>query len=112
MSNFSRLVLSIFMIGVGTGYAADAPVLPPGVARDKVVTACTECHDATIIVQQRLAKPAWLKEVDKMIKWGAVVEAADRESFAEYLSANFSPDKPPYAADTTERTKLKHRSTR
>ena len=32
-----------------------------------ILTACLECHDAAVIVQQRLSKAAWTKEVDKMI---------------------------------------------
>lgn len=76
---------------------AQSPDLPPGPAQAKVRTACLECHDASIIVQQRLSKPAWTKEVDKMIKWGALVDAADRDSFIDYLNANFPPDKAPAA---------------
>jgi len=72
---------------------AQSPDVPPGPAQAKVRTACLECHDASIIVQQRLSKAAWTKEVDKMIKWGALVEAADRDSFIDYLSTNFPPDK-------------------
>ena len=72
-----------------------SPALPPGPAQAKVRTACLECHDSSIIVQQRLSKAAWTKEVDKMIKWGALVEAADRDSFIDYLSTNFPSDKPP-----------------
>ena len=74
---------------------AQAPDLPPGPSQAKVRTACLECHDASIIVQQRLSKAAWAKEVDKMIKWGALVGADDRDSFIDYLSTNFPPDKPP-----------------
>jgi len=74
---------------------AQSPDLPPGPALAKVRTACLECHDASIIVQQRLNKAAWTKEVDKMIKWGALVEAVDRDSFIDYLSTNFPPDKSP-----------------
>ncbi|HXW89088.1 MAG TPA: hypothetical protein VEK33_00940 [Terriglobales bacterium] len=73
---------------------AQSPQLPPGAIEPKVTTACTECHDSRIILQQRLSVTAWGKEVDKMIKWGAVVEAADRQAFIQYLSANFPPDKP------------------
>src|SRR5579863_9721912 len=69
--------------------------LPSGPMQTKVTTACTECHSSRIIAQQRLSKAAWTKEVDKMIKWGAVVDAADRDSFIEYLSINFPPDKAP-----------------
>src|SRR5580698_850123 len=72
---------------------AQSPELPAGAAQAKVTTACTECHESRIITQQRLSKGAWTKEVDKMIKWGALVEAADRESFIDYLSVNFPPEK-------------------
>jgi hypothetical protein len=74
---------------------AQSPELPPGPMQQKVTTACTECHESRIILQQRLGKASWAKEVDKMIKWGAVVDPADRSAFIDYLSANFPPDKPP-----------------
>jgi hypothetical protein len=74
---------------------AQSPELPPGPMQQKMTTACTECHESRIILQQRLSKAAWAKEVDKMIKWGAVVDAGDRDAFIDYLSTNFSPDKPP-----------------
>ncbi|PYV92015.1 MAG: hypothetical protein DMG90_05590 [Acidobacteria bacterium] len=76
-------------------------VLPPGPLQSKVKTACLECHDATIIVQQRLGKAAWTKEVDKMIKWGALVEPGDRDALIEYLSTNFPADKEPYKTSRT-----------
>ncbi len=68
--------------------------VPPGPLEAKVRTACTECHEARIIVQQRLSKKGWTKEVDKMIKWGAVVDPADRDAFIDYLSLNFPSEKP------------------
>jgi hypothetical protein len=70
--------------------------LPSGAMQAKATTACTECHEARIILQQRLSKAAWTKEVDKMTKWGALVDAADRDALIDYLSANFSPDKSAY----------------
>ena len=79
--------------------------LPTGPMQAKATTACTECHEARIILQQRLSKPAWTKEVDKMTKWGAVVDPADREALIDYLSANFSPDKPPYEPQRTTANK-------
>jgi hypothetical protein len=70
--------------------------LPSGAMQEKAATSCTECHEARIILQQRLSKAAWTKEVDKMIKWGAVVDASDHDTLIDYLSANFGVDKPPY----------------
>ncbi len=74
---------------------AQSPELPPGPLQAKVRTACTECHDSHIIVQQRLSDKAWSKEVDKMIKWGALVDSGDREAFIDYLSVNFPPNRAP-----------------
>ena len=75
--------------------------LPAGPMQAKATTSCLECHEARIILQQRLSKAAWTKEVDKMVKWGAVVDAGDRDALIDYLSANFSPDQPPYEAPRT-----------
>jgi hypothetical protein len=49
-------------------------------------------------LQQRLSKAAWTKEVDKMIKWGAVVDPKDRDALIDYLSTNLSADKAAEAA--------------
>jgi len=54
----------------------------------------SRCHEARIIVQQRLSKAAWTKEVDKMTKWGALVDPSDRDALIDYLSTNFAPDQP------------------
>ena len=75
--------------------------LPPGPIQAKATTSCLECHEARIILQQRLSKAAWVKEVDKMIKWGAVVDASDRDALIDYLSTNFGPDQPAYEAPRT-----------
>ena len=72
--------------------------LPAGPIEAKATTACLECHEARIIVQQRLSRAAWTKEVDKMTKWGALVNPSDRDALIDYLSANFGPDQPPYDA--------------
>jgi len=75
--------------------------LPPGPRQAKATTSCLECHEAGIILQQRLSKATWTKEVDTMIKWGAVVDASDRDALIDYLSSNFSPDRPPYEPPRT-----------
>jgi hypothetical protein len=75
--------------------------LPPGPMQAKATTSCLECHEARIILQQRLSKAAWTKEVDKMVKWGAVVDGSDRDALIDYLSTNFSPDQPPYEPPRT-----------
>ena len=79
--------------------------LPAGPIQAKATTACLECHEARIIVQQRLSKAAWTKEVDKMTKWGALVDPSDRDALIDYLSTNFAPDQPPYEASRTSQGK-------
>lgn len=91
------IVTATFQLNaLGQNSARLTEELPPGPMQAKATTACTECHEARIIVQQRLSKAAWGKEVDKMVKWGAVVDAADHDPLIDYLSANFNPDQPPY----------------
>jgi len=81
--------------------AKPAEDLPPGAMQAKATTACLACHEARIIVQQRLSKAAWTKEVDKMAKWGAAVDANDRDALIDYLSTNFGPDRPAYEPPRT-----------
>jgi hypothetical protein len=75
--------------------------------QSKAETACFECHDGRIIAQQRLSKAAWAKEVDKMIKWGALVDPADHDPLVDYLSTSFPPDRTPYEANRTAPTQPK-----
>jgi len=82
----------------GASLTAD---LPPGTMQAKATTSCLECHEARIILQQRLSKAAWTKEVDKMVKWGAVVDPNDRDALLDYLTTNFSTDKPAYEPQRT-----------
>lgn len=67
--------------------------LPAGPMQETARNACTICHDAGIIIQQRLSKDAWGKEVDKMVRWGTVLDPKDRDPLIDYLSSNFPPDK-------------------
>ena len=52
---------------------------------------CLGCHDMNLIQQQRLARPKWNREVEKMMRWGAPVPAADKEALVDYLFKQF-PD--------------------
>ena len=82
----------------GGSQASREESLPPGAAKEVADSACLGCHEARIIVQQRLSKATWTKEVDKMTKWGAPVEAKDRDALIDYLSVNFGTDRAPYQA--------------
>jgi mono/diheme cytochrome c family protein len=63
--------------------------LPPGRMQEKAKAVCLPCHDARIIVQQRMTRVQWAKDMDKMIRWGAPVEPGDREGLIDYFAKNF-----------------------
>ncbi len=88
--------LSVAGLSEAQNGAKPGQELPAGAMQQKATTVCLECHDARIIVQQRLTKASWTKEVDKMVKWGAVLDANDRDALIDYLSTNFSQDRPAY----------------
>jgi|SRR5450432_519454 len=97
---------SVFVFALLSAYALageDSPIaqLPAGPMQEKATAACATCHEARIIVQQRLSKAAWTKEMDKMIKWGAELDAPDHDALIDYFSANFGPDQPAYEAPRT-----------
>jgi mono/diheme cytochrome c family protein len=63
--------------------------LPEAPGSKAVEARCLICHGADIIRGQRLSKPGWEREVEKMIGWGSQLGAAERRDLIEYLSANF-----------------------
>ena len=106
MWRYNLSVLSIVVLAALPAFSAEPADLPAGAMQNKARTACTTCHEASIVVQQRLNKAAWTKEVDKMVKWGAILNPSDRDALIEYLSSNFPPEKAPYVAPRSAR--LKH----
>src|SRR5260221_14794008 len=85
--------------------------LPAGPMQEKAAAACASCHEPRIIVQQRLSKAAWTKEMDKMIKWGSEVDPKDRDALIDYFSSNFGPDQAAYEAPRTTAKALTKRPT-
>jgi hypothetical protein len=98
----SFLIFALLGAPVMVG-AEDSPVaqLPAGPVQEKATAACASCHEARIIVQQRLSRAAWTREMDKMIKWGAEVDPKDRDALIDYYSVNFGPDQAAYEAPRT-----------
>ncbi|MFL5384264.1 MAG: hypothetical protein ACJ8GN_17215 [Longimicrobiaceae bacterium] len=61
--------------------------LPPGHGKEVLLRACTTCHAATLITQQRKPAAEWAKTVDKMVSWGAPLDSADARGLVDYLAA-------------------------
>jgi hypothetical protein len=104
--------MTLLIAALAVAQSSPNEQLPPGGPKEKAEAACLTCHEPRIIVQQRLSKPAWTKEVDKMIKWGAEVDPKDRDTLIDYFSANFGPDRPSYEAPrsaTETKSKTRHK---
>jgi hypothetical protein len=82
----ATVMAPLLLTAAGDGVVQD---LPAGPARTAVTARCLGCHEADLIAQQRLSRAGWVREVDKMIRWGAVVEATEREAMLDYLAAYF-----------------------
>jgi hypothetical protein len=95
------LMLTLLSAAAAAGQSSSNGQLPSGPMQQKAAEACSTCHESRIVVQQRLSKSAWTKEMDKMIKWGAEVDPKDRDAMIDYFSTNFGPDQPAYAAPRT-----------
>ena len=70
------------------------------VGKKEEAGSCVPCHSLRLIHSQRLARAAWVKELDKMAGWGAVMK--DRDALLEYLVANYGNDKPLPVPDMTQ----------
>ena len=106
-----KLALLAAMLSVGVSLNWQTSMasqdLPPGKGVELANTKCVTCHEADLIRAQRLTKTGWTREVEKMIRWGAKVNDAEKEILVEYFSANFAPRKaaPAIAASSVERGK-------
>ncbi len=66
--------------------------LPPGESKSMVEASCFPCHSADILAQQRLTEKQWSANVDKMIRWGAVVKESEKATMIAYLAKHFGPE--------------------
>jgi mono/diheme cytochrome c family protein len=79
--------------------ASTAQTLPEGAGAAIVAARCVSCHEADLITSQRLTRDGWSRELDKMIRWGTTISAADRDVLVPYLAMHFAPR--PAAGATT-----------
>jgi hypothetical protein len=94
-----RIAIGLLAFGLITpAIAADPATLDIG--KKQEATSCVPCHSLRIIHSQRLARAAWVKELDKMAGWGTVMK--DRDALLEYLVASYGNDKPLPVPDMTE----------
>lgn len=51
--------------------------------------ACLSCHGRDLVEQQRLTRDGWVREVDKMKRWGAIVPDVDKDALVDFLTAHY-----------------------
>jgi cytochrome c5 len=83
-------ILCALLVSVTT-LAAQA--LPGGAGAAVVEARCATCHETDVITSQRLSLSGWIREIDKMTRWGAMVSDADRAVLAPYLAQQFGADR-------------------
>jgi cytochrome c5 len=95
VSDADRVVLQLFLAQHfgSTSSVADVGSDP---AMRVLQRACLTCHERDLIEAQRLTRAGWTREVEKMIRWGAVVSEADKDLLIAGLAAKYGP--PPRAA--------------
>jgi cytochrome c5 len=76
---------------LAANFGAKTAKNPAGESRGREIfeNKCLGCHEADLTRQQRLSRQGWTREVEKMIRWGAVVTDAEKEPLIDYLVNNF-----------------------
>ena len=95
---YGSLVVLLYSVLTATLAAQE---LPAGPGAEVLKARCLACHGADLIVSQRLSLAGWMREVDKMVRWGATMETVDRDILQPYLAANFGPRPAPSHASAT-----------
>lgn len=93
--------VSVIVASVGGGAAlaaqalaptpaqAPAAALPQSAGADVATAKCIGCHQADLIVSQRLSPTGWDREVAKMERWGAKLSPEERPVLVGYLAREF-----------------------
>ena len=86
------IVAAAIVSGLAAGARAidaQAPSLPTGAGVEVVTAKCIGCHEADLIVSQRLSPTGWDREVGKMERWGAKLSPEERTALVGYLARSF-----------------------
>jgi hypothetical protein len=83
---------TLWLIALSSGALAAADPASIEKGRDEERRSCSPCHSLRIIHSQRLSRPAWERELDKMGRWGW--QGKERQALLEYLVTSYGDDKP------------------
>jgi mono/diheme cytochrome c family protein len=89
----ARLATALALVALATVAPASAQDtnrgLPESAGAEVARAKCLGCHEADLIVSQRLSATGWDREVAKMERWGAKVSADERPVLVAYLTRQF-----------------------
>lgn len=94
--------MSVGSVSLLQGSAAAPQDLPAGKGAELARAKCVTCHEADLIVAQRLSRQGWTREVEKMMRWGTALTEAEKELLIDYFAAHFAPRPATLAAMTGE----------
>ena len=95
----ATLALCLWTAAAATALAQDG--LPADDGSEVVRARCLSCHGSDLITSQRLSDAGWGREIDKMVRWGARVDAEERPRLQAYLARHFSLAPTPVPAHAT-----------
>ncbi len=81
--------LAVVVLRATPGLLAQGPALPASAGVEVAQAKCIGCHEADLIVSQRLSPAGWDREVAKMERWGATLTADERRALVGYLTRTF-----------------------
>ncbi len=85
------VLLALLAAGGLRSVTASQQDLPDGKGADIARNRCLLCHEADLIAAQKLSRAGWVREVDKMMRWGAVVKDEEKDVLVDYFAARFAP---------------------
>jgi mono/diheme cytochrome c family protein len=107
-ASITTAMASLLALGSLRVIAAQTPsaglALPVTIGVEIVESTCLRCHEADLILSQRLSQAGWDREIAKMERWGAMLAAGERPALLAYLTREFglrpvpSHDSPSIAA--------------
>lgn len=85
------LAATFACLAAASAPAAPNDVLPEGPGKALIVRACTNCHQAPMVIAKRRTADQWDEVIGKMVDRGARLTEAEQDQVYDYLTRNFGP---------------------
>ena len=92
--------LSMWLVFAAT-LSGQQPVSIDGRDGEIVRSKCLGCHTEDLIVQQRLTRAGWDREIAKMERWSVPLSTPERSQVLAYLADRFGPHPAPVVQSVT-----------